>query len=73
MPFKKSQNDKPRNVSQNEPAYSICPSGEKFPLPAPEDYAMEFERIQKIVEKQQSLNREIVVVMGDRLGSIGKV
>ena len=71
MPLKKSQNDKPRNVSQNEPAYSICPSGEKFPLPAPEDYAMEFERIQKIVEKQQSLNREIVVVMG--VGFVGSV
>ena len=71
MPLKKSQINKPRNVSQNEPAYSICPSGEKFPLPAAEDYAKEFEKIQKLVEEQQSLNKEIVVVMG--VGFVGSV
>ena len=71
MPFKKSQINKPRNVLQNEPAYSICPSGEKFPLPAAEDYAKEFEKIQKLVEEQQSLNKEIVVVMG--VGFVGSV
>ena len=71
MPIKKPQVNNPRNLSQNEPAYSVCPSGEKFPLPAAEDYAKEFEKIQKLVEEQQSLNKEIVVVMG--VGFVGSV
>ncbi len=52
-------------------AYSICPSGEKFALPEPEDYAAEFEHMQKLVEEQRSKNREIVVVMG--VGFVGSV
>ena len=71
MTVKKSQINKPQNVSQNESMYSICPSGEKFPLPAAEDYTKEFEKIQKIVAEQRSLNREIVVVMG--VGFVGSV
>lgn len=51
--------------------YSISPSGEKFPLPMPEDYRAEFERIQQLVEEQRRLGREIVVVMG--VGFVGAV
>jgi len=71
MPIKKSPPYQTQDVRQDQPAYSICPSGEKFPLPAAEDYKKEFEKIQKLVEEQRSLNREIVVVMG--VGFVGSV
>jgi nucleotide sugar dehydrogenase len=51
--------------------YSVSPSGEKFPLPKPEDYKAEFERIKKHVDKERAKNREIVVVMG--VGFVGAV
>jgi len=51
--------------------YSLGPHGEKFPLPAPDDYAKEFERLKVLVSQQRSLGREIVVVMG--LGFVGAV
>jgi len=44
--------------------YSISPSGEKFPLPEPEDYIKEFERLQEIVKSQRVFGREIVLVGG---------
>jgi UDP-N-acetyl-D-glucosamine dehydrogenase len=50
---------------------SISPSGEKFPLPKPEDYKIEFENLKKRVEQERSRNREIVVVMG--VGFVGAV
>ena len=53
------------------PEYSISPTGEKFPLPGPEDYQTEFERLKKNVDEQRSLGREIVLVMG--LGFVGAV
>ncbi len=51
--------------------YSLSPGGEKFPLPSPDDYAKEFERLKEIVSDQRSLGREIVVVMG--VGFVGAV
>ena len=51
--------------------YSISPTGEKFQLPSPEEYIKEFDRLNEIVQKQRSLGREIVVVMG--LGFVGAV
>jgi len=51
--------------------YSISPSGEKFPLPKPEDYMTEFESLKKRVELERAKNREIVVVMG--VGFVGAV
>jgi UDP-N-acetyl-D-glucosamine dehydrogenase len=51
--------------------FSISPSGEKFPLPKPEDYKAEFEQLKKRVEEERSRNREIVVVMG--VGFVGAV
>jgi UDP-N-acetyl-D-glucosamine dehydrogenase len=50
---------------------SVSPSGEKFPLPKPEDYKIEFENLKKRVEEERIKNREIVVVMG--VGFVGAV
>jgi UDP-N-acetyl-D-glucosamine dehydrogenase len=49
--------------------YSVSPDGEKFALPAKEDYKKEFKRLKTAVAKQRKLNREIVVVMG--VGFVG--
>ena len=51
--------------------FSISPMGEKFPLPKPEDYKTEFEKIKERVALERSRNREIVVVMG--VGFVGVV
>jgi UDP-N-acetyl-D-glucosamine dehydrogenase len=51
--------------------FSISPAGEKFPLPKPEDYKAEFERLQKRVQQERAKKREIVVVMG--VGFVGAV
>lgn len=51
--------------------YSISPTGEKFRLPSPEEYAKEFDRLNEIVQIQRALGREIVVVMG--IGFVGAV
>jgi nucleotide sugar dehydrogenase len=50
---------------------STAPNGESFPLPAPADYALEFERLKALVAAQRALGREIVVVMG--VGFVGAV
>ncbi len=51
--------------------FSISPAGEKFPLPKPEDYKAEFDRLKKLTEKERAKGREIVVVMG--VGFVGAV
>ena len=56
---------------QSETEFSVCPAGEKFSLPAKEDYANEFKRMQKLTEEQRQKRREIVVVMG--VGFVGSV
>jgi len=71
MTHKKSKPNQVPDNGQDQLEYSVCPSGEKFLLPTPEEYAGEFEKIQKLVEEQRSLNREIVVVMG--VGFVGSV
>jgi UDP-N-acetyl-D-glucosamine dehydrogenase len=50
---------------------SISPGGEKFPLPQPEEYQTEFEKLKKRVDQERTMNREIVVVMG--VGFVGAV
>jgi nucleotide sugar dehydrogenase len=50
---------------------SISPSGERFPLPKPEDYKSEFESLKKRIDQERARNREIVVVMG--VGFVGAV
>lgn len=51
--------------------YSIGPDNKRYPLPTEEDHRQEFERIKAIADKQKSLGREIVVVIG--LGFVGSV
>ena len=51
--------------------FSVSPTGEKFPLPEPGDYKIEFENLKKRVKEERSKNREIVVVMG--VGFVGAV
>lgn len=51
--------------------YSVSPSGEKFPLPRPEDYKSEFENLKQRIGKERAMDREIVVVMG--VGFVGAV
>jgi nucleotide sugar dehydrogenase len=52
-------------------SYSVSPNGEKFPLPGEEDYAAEFQRLEKLAQEHREKGREIVVVMG--LGFVGAV
>jgi len=51
--------------------YSISPTGERFQLPAQEDYSKEFGRLEDVVQNQRAFGREIVLVMG--LGFVGAV
>jgi len=50
---------------------STCPAGRSFPIPGKTDYAREEQRLDKMVEEQRLLGREIVVVMG--VGFVGAV
>jgi len=52
-------------------AVSVSPAGESFTLPASEDYAKEFKRLQKLTAKNKKDGKEIVVVMG--VGFVGAV
>jgi len=51
--------------------YSISPEGEKFPIPEQDEYAVEFKRIESLVEAARDEGKEIVVVMG--VGFVGAV
>ena len=55
----------------SEALVSICPAGQVYPLPQKEDYERELERIQRLVQEQRGLGREIVLVMG--VGFVGAV
>ena len=55
----------------SNPATSVSPSGESFPLPTKSDYASELNRIEERVHQARNENKEIVVVMG--LGFVGAV
>ncbi len=57
--------------SVTESEVSVCPAGEAFVLPKPEDYQKEFNRIKALTHEQRLLGREIVVVMG--VGFVGAV
>ncbi len=50
---------------------SISPDGREFPLPGPEDYKKEWERLQEIATRERENGKEIVVVMG--MGFVGIV
>ena len=51
--------------------YSVSPEGKQFPIPAPNEYVQELERITALVEQARSEGKEIVVVMG--VGFVGAV
>ncbi|GMV96559.1 MAG: NDP-sugar dehydrogenase [Phycisphaerae bacterium] len=51
--------------------YSISPEGDRYPLPTPDQYPPEFERLKKITDRQRAEGREIVVVVG--VGFVGAV
>jgi nucleotide sugar dehydrogenase len=55
----------------SEIRWSVSPGGERFPLPVPEDYPVELERLRGLVEQNRSMGREIVAVVG--LGFVGAV
>ena len=50
--------------------FSISPEGEKFPLPAPDQYPAEFERLKKLTDQHRADGKEIVVVVG--VGFVGE-
>ena len=50
---------------------SISPTGEQFPLPAKEEYAAEYARLEKLTAAARKDGKEIVVVMG--VGFVGAV
>ena len=51
--------------------YSASPAGEQFPIPGPDEYPAEFERIAARVEQARREGKEIVAVMG--VGFVGAV
>ena len=51
--------------------YSVSPAGERFELPGHEEYAVEYKRVEALVESARSEGKEIVVVMG--VGFVGAV
>jgi len=50
---------------------SLSPVGEVFPLPGPEEYARELERVKSLAAVARTEGKEIVVVMG--VGFVGAV
>jgi len=58
-------------MKKEDVKYSVSPAGEKYPLPRKEDYAAEYKRIEKLVQKARKEGKEIVVVMG--VGFVGAV
>jgi len=53
------------------PDYAVSPSGEKFTIPGPDEFAPELERLEGLVEAARADDKEIVVVMG--VGFVGAV
>ncbi len=51
--------------------YSISPTGEKFAIPTKAEYAAEFKKLKRLVDKQRADGKEIVVVVG--VGFVGAV
>src|SRR5258708_943431 len=50
---------------------SVSPAGEKFSLPAKEEYAAELARLEKLAGSARKAGKEVVVVMG--VGFVGAV
>ncbi|MGA2059626.1 MAG: UDP binding domain-containing protein [Thermoguttaceae bacterium] len=52
-------------------AFSVSPSGERFPIPTKTDYAKEMSRLEELADQARREGKEIVVVMG--VGFVGAV
>jgi UDP-N-acetyl-D-glucosamine dehydrogenase len=63
--------NKGKKSSPNGSLFSICPAGNRYPLPKEDEYVREIQRLQRLVKQQRKLGREIVVVMG--VGFVGAV
>ena len=50
---------------------SLSPTGESFPLPTPEEYLAEFDRVKALADSARASGKEVVVVMG--VGFVGAV
>lgn len=59
------------DLTSNTINYSVSPEGEEFPIPEPEEYKEEFNRVKGLVDKAREEGKEIVVVMG--VGFVGAV
>ncbi len=57
--------------ARNSTELSVSPAGEKFPVPAEEDYPGELERVEKLALAARKEGKEVVVVMG--VGFVGAV
>jgi UDP-N-acetyl-D-glucosamine dehydrogenase len=66
---KQAKSSKSKKSFNND--VSACPKGEVFPIPQEDDYRKEMERLERIVNEQRLMNREIVVVVG--VGFVGSV
>jgi nucleotide sugar dehydrogenase len=51
--------------------YSTSPAGERFPIPGPDEYEVEFKRIRGLADAARQEGKEVVVVMG--VGFVGAV
>jgi len=51
--------------------YSASPAGERFPIPARDEYEKEYQKLKALAEAAKNENKEIVVVMG--VGFVGAV
>ena len=60
-----------KKSNASEIQYSISPEGDKFPIPAKQDYKHEYERLQKLVTGEKKNGKQIVVVLG--VGFVGAV
>ncbi len=58
-------------MNQEQTRVSVSPEGEVFPLPGPEDFERENQRLAQLAAEQKALGRQVVVVMG--VGFVGAV
>ena len=58
-------------VDAEKEEFSVSPSNEKFLIPRGDQYAAEYDRLEKMVNQARSEGKEIVVVMG--VGFVGAV
>ncbi len=57
--------------TESQVQYSFSPEGEKFQIPSEDQYAAEYDRLERLVDQARGEGKEIVVVMG--VGFVGAV